>query len=98
MFNYWYSCEDDHFTPKQGGLDFNGYLMWKYYASGKKFLPNLNVCDACPRNYVMTLVPTFEDNGSALENFKGVAGHQQTIRTMKPVNMWRTWSKDVQGS
>jgi hypothetical protein len=46
----------------------------------------------------MSLVPTFEDNGSALENFKGVAGHQQTIRTMKPVNMWRTWSKDVQGS
>jgi hypothetical protein len=29
----------------------------------------------------MTLVPTFEDSGSALDNFKGVAGHKQTIRT-----------------
>jgi hypothetical protein len=28
----------------------------------------------------MTLVPTFEDNGSALDNFKDVAGHKQTIR------------------
>jgi hypothetical protein len=39
------------------------------------------VCDASPRNYVMTVVPTFEDTGSALDNVKGVAGHKQTIRT-----------------
>ena len=39
------------------------------------------MCDASPRNYVMTLIPTFEDNGSALDNFKGVAGHKQTVRT-----------------
>jgi len=57
--------------------------MWKCYASGKKFLPNLNVCDVSPRNYVMTLAPTFEDNGSALDNFKGVAGHKQTTGTVE---------------
>jgi len=39
------------------------------------------VCDASPRNYVMTLVPTFEGNDAALDNLKGVAGHKQTIRT-----------------
>jgi hypothetical protein len=29
----------------------------------------------------MTVVPTFEDPGSALDNFKGVAVHKQAIRT-----------------
>jgi hypothetical protein len=39
------------------------------------------VCDASPRNYVMSLVPTFEETGSALDNFKVVVGCKQAIRT-----------------
>lgn len=42
-------------------------------------------------------VPKFEDSGSALDNFKGVAGHKQQ-ELMKPIYMWRTYFKDVQGT
>jgi hypothetical protein len=63
----------------------------------KKFLPNLNVCDVSPRKYVVTLVPKFEDSGSALDNFKGVAGYKQQ-ELIKQINMWRTCFKDVQGT
>ncbi|GFG36128.1 hypothetical protein Cfor_02396 [Coptotermes formosanus] len=65
-------------------------------AVAKKFLPNFNGCDASPRNYVMSLVPTFEDTGSALDNFKGVVGHKQAIRTDK-TNIWRKRSQEAQG-